>query len=342
MCFRLAVLDAVRVVVLETGGAVAALSDAHRLLPEQRDLLRDVGPAAEVRHVLHVDALGDDELDDRFAQHLASRLHRDRTKPGDLAGLVALRASSYKRFEIDAQHREVADRGLRRRRAARLVGQRHQRVVQVRLEWLARAVDARLLEDLVDDRLECLIDARHRRLRAGGVKMLDALLVAIAAQTAVLVDALLDRLQVLAFGLGLGALVAQSAQRARGGDAEQLVFRSGVHRERIGDRGGLVGRELARDRLGTGTWVRAKTLAGLDLLLRLRARRARCLGHELSCIDRARGRWGTTLGHSCGRHRQCRLGGVHDRRPRARCFDRHVAIQAACVKALRRGDNERA
>jgi len=81
----LAVFGAVIVVVLESRAAVADIARAHGLLPEQGDLLCDVRATAKVRHVLHVDALRDDQFHDRLAQHLPSRLDGYGTEAGDLA-----------------------------------------------------------------------------------------------------------------------------------------------------------------------------------------------------------------------------------------------------------------
>ena len=60
-----------------------------------------------MRHVGNVDAVGDDELDDRLTQEVSGGAHRDRADARDVAPLVALDQSSDEGFEIDAQEREV-------------------------------------------------------------------------------------------------------------------------------------------------------------------------------------------------------------------------------------------
>lgn len=87
--------------------------------PPQWDALRDGGAAAEVRDVEHVDAAGEDDLEDRLTEQLAGRLDRNGAHAGDLAQLVALDPTPHQRLDVDAQQREEA-----RIRAGRLLAPR--------------------------------------------------------------------------------------------------------------------------------------------------------------------------------------------------------------------------
>ena len=58
-------------------GASATLDGAQRLLEQQRDLLGRGRAAAEVRDVQHVDALGDDQVENGLAEQVAGRVQRE-------------------------------------------------------------------------------------------------------------------------------------------------------------------------------------------------------------------------------------------------------------------------
>src|ERR671910_66377 len=104
------------VVVLDRERVGAASVGAPWGGPPQWDALRDGGAAAEVRDVEHVDAPGDDDLEDRLTEQLAGPLDRSGADAGDLAELVALDPTPHQRLDVDAQQCEDA-----RIRAGRLL-----------------------------------------------------------------------------------------------------------------------------------------------------------------------------------------------------------------------------
>ncbi len=102
-----AVLEPIDMVVLEPRPPSASLTGAHRLFPQQRDLLRGVRPSSEVGHVADVDAVGDHQLQHGLTQHLPSSRHGDGAEPGNLAGLALLNIAADQRRQIDPQHRRA-------------------------------------------------------------------------------------------------------------------------------------------------------------------------------------------------------------------------------------------
>ena len=124
-----------------------------------------------------VGAVGDDELEDRIAQQLASDAQGNRTERGDLADLVALDRAASQRLDVNAEQPEeprgsrlrlpgrrgIGGGGRGRRRtsgvarggagARRTPGQLDQRVERVGVARLFVAVGVGGLEHLVDDRL---------------------------------------------------------------------------------------------------------------------------------------------------------------------------------------------
>jgi hypothetical protein len=65
-----------------------------------------------VGHVDDVDALGEDELEDRLAEHLPGRLDGDRPEARDLARLAGQDVATGEGLEIEAQHAEISHRVL--------------------------------------------------------------------------------------------------------------------------------------------------------------------------------------------------------------------------------------
>ena len=97
----------VAVVDLATG-AVASLDGAARLLEQQCDSLGFGRSSTQVRDVDDVDALGDDQLQDRLAEQFSCRGHRDGAEAGDVAQLVAFDGPAFEGFEVDTDEHEVA------------------------------------------------------------------------------------------------------------------------------------------------------------------------------------------------------------------------------------------
>ncbi len=82
--------------------AVAAFDGAEGLLPEHGDLLCDGWSASEVGDVQHVDAFGDDEFGDGFAEQVAGDGGGDGADAGDLAHFARLDVAAHEGVEIDA------------------------------------------------------------------------------------------------------------------------------------------------------------------------------------------------------------------------------------------------
>ena len=89
-------------------GAVASLHGAARLSEQQRDALGCGGSPSQVGDVADVDAVGDDQLQDRLAQECSRRGHGDGSEAGDVAQLAAFDGVSLEGFEVDADEHEVA------------------------------------------------------------------------------------------------------------------------------------------------------------------------------------------------------------------------------------------
>jgi hypothetical protein len=83
------------------GGADAAAAVAH----EGRGALGGGGVAAEVHDGADVDAVADDELEERLPEQVAGDGERDRSDAVDLAHLVALDGAAVERFEVDEHDR---------------------------------------------------------------------------------------------------------------------------------------------------------------------------------------------------------------------------------------------
>ena len=84
----------------------AAFHRAPGRRPQEGDPLRGVGPASEVGDVVHVDACGDDELEDALTEQFPRHGHRYRTDPRDLAQLTVVDAAGAQRREVDPDQRE--------------------------------------------------------------------------------------------------------------------------------------------------------------------------------------------------------------------------------------------
>jgi hypothetical protein len=93
-------------VVLDSA-AVTSLDDAGGIGPHQRNLLRCGGAAAEVGDVGHIDAVGDDELDDGLAEQVAGYGDRDGTDAGNFAQFLAVGPAAAQRFDVDSQQRQI-------------------------------------------------------------------------------------------------------------------------------------------------------------------------------------------------------------------------------------------
>jgi hypothetical protein len=88
-------------VVVFDPGPVTALDRAGWDGPQQRGPLRGGRSATEVGDVHHVDAVGDDQFDDRFTKESAGHRHRDRPDAGDLAQFLTGDLPAVQRFDVD-------------------------------------------------------------------------------------------------------------------------------------------------------------------------------------------------------------------------------------------------
>jgi hypothetical protein len=89
-------------------GAGTSLHAAHRLLEQQRHPLGFGGSSTQMGDVQHVDPLGDDQLQDGFAEQLACGRHGDGSEARDVAQFIAFDRPSLERFEVGPNEHEVA------------------------------------------------------------------------------------------------------------------------------------------------------------------------------------------------------------------------------------------
>jgi hypothetical protein len=92
-------------------GLVAPGSAARRLGPQQSNLLRRRWSATEMDDPGDLVASGEDEVQDRVAQRVASHLDGDGSEPGQLAQLVGSHRAPDEGIEIDTQQRQVLGLG---------------------------------------------------------------------------------------------------------------------------------------------------------------------------------------------------------------------------------------
>jgi hypothetical protein len=154
---RVPEVDAVVVLRVRAG---AALGGARRHQPGERHLLGGGGTAPERGDVEDIDALGDDELEDRLAKEVSRPLDWDRADAGDLAELVVLDLAAPQGLGIDAQQREEPRVGGRRGVPAVLASQVDQRIERRRIPTVAARVQRAVPVALVGEGVEGRSDDR--------------------------------------------------------------------------------------------------------------------------------------------------------------------------------------
>jgi len=245
---------------------VATLDPAHGIGPQQRHLLRRGHSSTQVRDVGHVDALGDDQLDDRVAQEMAHHSDRQGPEPGDLAQLVAGHPTTDQGFQIDSDEGQVLRIGSLGRGAGRtrsrlgvvlvewLAGRRRIRCLEcssrqidqgvegIRLTGLSRPSPPGSLEPLVHELVPGVVELGALIHRSSTADVPGAFAVCPGASPPVSVDSVPGGLGIrVRLGLLASTLILQILERLLLRLIDQVRLGGGVHRSGIRDGLGLLG-----------------------------------------------------------------------------------------------------